>query len=184
MKTIMFILLAIVCQSARTQNIKFSNNDDFIKTVRGEVIEINTDTAYVVSKSRVEFLNHKLDELQEIQQLYGDMDSNHKELLTELTRIQKLVDKLSSRLEEDSSLISLNLSSIINDLDETLADLKTNNQTLKKSNSDLLSKVDQLERIVKDLKKETKWMWWNGLADKVVAVVAGIGIGILVGGLL
>ena len=81
-------------------------------------------------------------------------------------------------------MISQNLSSIINDLDETLADLKTNNQTLKKSNSDLLSKIDQLERIVKDLKKETKWMWWNGLADKVVALVAGVGLGLLVGGLL
>ena len=184
MKTFMFTILVIVYQSTSAQNIKFSNNDDFIKTVRGEVIEINTDTAYVVSKSRVEFLNHKLDELQEIQQIYGDMANNHKDLLKELTRIQKLVNKLSSRLEEDSSLISQNLSSIINDLDETLADLKTNNQTLKKSNSDLLSKIDQLERIVKDLKKETKWMWWNGLADKVVALVAGVGLGLLVGSVL
>ena len=180
----MFILLAIVYQSASAQKIKFSDKDDFKKTFRGEVIEINTDTAYVVSKSRVEFLNHKLDELEEIQQLYGDMANNHDDLLKELSRIQKLVGKLSSRLEEDSSLISQNLSSIINELDETLADLKTNNQALKKSNSDLLSKVDQLERIVKDLKKETKWMWWNGLADKVVALVAGVGIGLLVGGLL
>ena len=184
MRTVMFILLAIVYQSASAQNLKFSNKDDFRKTLKGDVIEINADTAYVVSKSRAKFLNQKLDELKEIQQLYNDMAGNHKDLLNELTRIQKLVDKLSTRLEEDSSMITQNLSSIINDLDETLADLKNNNQTLKRSNSELLSKVDQLEKIVKDLKKETKWMWWNGLADKLVALAAGIGIGILVGSVL
>jgi len=184
MRTLMFIVLGVIYQSASAQNIKFSDKDDFRKTFRGEVIEINTDTAYVVSKSRAKFLNQKLDELKEIQRLYNNLANNHKELFKELNRIQKLVSKLSSRLKGDSSMISQKLSSIIDDLDETLADLKNNNQTLKRSNSELLSKIDQLEKIVNSLKKETRWMWWNGLTDKLVALVAGVGIGILVGSLL
>ena len=181
MRIITIVLLAIVSESISAQNIKFSDKDDLRRALRGEVIEINTDTAYVVSNSRAKFLNQKLDELKEIQQLYNNLANNHKELFKELNRIQKLVSKLSSRLKGDSSMISQNLSSIIDDLDETLTDLKINNQTLKRSNSELLSKIDQLEKIVSNLKKETRWMWWNGLTDKIVALVAGVGIGILLG---
>ena len=184
MRIIMIVLLAIVSESISAQTIKFSDKDDLKRAFRGDVIEINTDTAYVVSKSRAEFLNQKLDELKEIQRLYNNLANNHNELFKELNRIQKLVSKLSSRLKGDSSMISRNLSSIIDDLDETLADLKNNNQTLKRSNSELLSKVNQLEKIVANLKKETRWMWWNGLADKFVALAGGVGIGILIGALL
>lgn len=184
MRIITIVLLAIVSESISAQTIKFSDKDDLKRAFRGDVIEINTDTAYVVSKSRAEFLNQKLDELKEIQRLYNNLANNHNELFKELNRIQKLVGKLSSRLEEDSSMISRNLSSIIDDLDETLADLKNNNQMLKRSNSELLSKIDQLEKIVGNLKKETKWMWWRGHVDKIVALAAGVGIGILVGAVL
>lgn len=184
MRIITIVLLAIVSESISAQNIKFSDKDDLKRTFRGDVIEINTDTAYVVNKSRAEFLNQKLNELKEIQQLYNNLANNHNELFKELNRIQKLVGKLSSRLKGDSSMISRNLSSIIDDLDETLVDLKNNNQTLKRSNSELLSKIDQLEKIVSNLKKETRWMWWNGLADKIVTLAAGVGIGILVGAVL
>lgn len=184
MRIITIVLLAIVSESISAQTIKFSDKDDLKRAFRGDVIEINTDTAYVVSKSRAEFLNQKLDELKEIQRLYNNFSNNHNQLFKELNRIQKLVGKLSSRLKGDSSMISRNLSSIIDDLDETLVDLKNNNQTLKRSNSELLSKIDQLEKIVSNLKKETRWMWWNGLADKIVALAAGVGIGILVGAVL
>lgn len=184
MRIITIVLLAIVSESISAQTIKFSDKDDLKRAIRGDLIEINTDTAYVVSKSRAEFLNQKLDELKEIQRLYNNLANNHNQLFKELNRIQKLVGKLSSRLKGDSSMISRNLSSIIDDLDETLVDLKNNNQTLKRSNSELLSKIDQLEKIVSNLKKETRWMWWNGLADKIVALAAGVGIGILVGAVL
>lgn len=185
MTRLLFITFWLGCAlSLNAQNINFHKNDDFIKVVEGNIVEIKADTAFVVSKSRAEFLNNKLDELQKVQEMYTGLLDNRNELNQELKTIQKLMTKLAANLEKDSAGLSGNLTVIVADLDKTLVDLKDNNQTLSDNNASLLAKTDELKRIVKDLKKETRGLWWNGLTDKLVAFAGGVGIGILLAAVL
>ena len=72
------------------------------------------------------------------------------------------------------------LTLIISEMDDALADLKRNNQVLKGNNDALQTKVNQLERIVKELRKEIRHIWWNGLTDKLVAFGVGVAAGALI----
>lgn len=172
-------LALLLASSLNAQNVNFSNNDDFIKVTQGNVVTIKADTAYVVSKGRAAFLNEKLDELQEIQKMYNGIVANEKELKKELKNVQKLIGKLAASLEKDSAAISNNVIEIVDDLDDTLSELRESNTSLKQNNQTLLARTVELKRIVKDLRKETRGLWWNGLTDKLVAFAGGVGIGIL-----
>ncbi len=179
MRLFLIALLSGLTSGLYAQNLRFSNNDDFIKVTKGATVEIKADTAYVVSKGRADFLNQKLDELQEVQELYSGLLDNRNELKKELKIVQKLMSKLAANLEKDSAGISDNLTVIVSDLDETLTHLKENNRTLTENNASLLTRTNELKRIVKDLRKETRGLWWNGLTDKLVAFAGGVGIGVL-----
>ena len=184
MKSILSTLLLLVCLSMQAQNVKFSQNDDFTRVTKGTIVNIEADTAYLVSTVRAAFLNEKLDELDEIQGLYNSLLDNRNELKKELKSVQKLLSKLAKKMEADSANLSSNFTFIITDLDKTLNDLKENNQSLAQNNQDLKGRINELKRIVKDLKKETRGIWWNGLTDKLVAFAGGVGVGILLVGVL
>lgn len=179
----LYTLLCCITVGLNAQNIRFSNNDDFIKVTKGSLVEVKADTAYVVSKGRADFLNQKLDELEEVQNLYNGLLENRNELKKEIKIIHKLMTKLSDNLEKDSTVFSNNLTAIVDDLDKTLTDLKANNQTLSQNNTSLQHRTNELKRIVKDLRKETRGLWWNGLTDKLVAFAGGVGIGVLIAAL-
>lgn len=176
----LIIALCTLCSTLYSQNVKFSQNDDFIKVVKGSTVEIKADTAYIVSKSTADFLNSKLDELKEVQELYNGLLDNRNELKKELKTVQKLMSKLAANLEKDSAGISEDLTVIVGDLENTLTNLRENNQELSQNNASLLARTNELKRIVKDLRKETRGLWWNGLTDKLVAFAGGVGIGILI----
>lgn len=112
--------------------------------------------------------------------MYNDLVDNRNELFGELKKTHNVLTKLLSHLEGDSTLLSENVTDLINQLSVSLADLKSINEILKKNNNELKGKTEQLQRLVADLKKETRGIWWNGVADKIVVFVAGIGVGIIV----
>lgn len=162
------------------QNKNFRNSDDKITVYDGDLVEIKSDTAFIISKSRAKFLNEKLDELVEIQTLYNSIVDNRSELLNQLKDVQKQVGRLSKQMQRDSTFLTNEMALILSDLDQTLQDLRSNNQSLQQNNKALKSKVNQLERIVKDLRKATRHIWWNGLTDKLVAFGVGALVGILI----
>lgn len=158
---------------------EFKSNDDYARLIHGDTLIVVADTAYVVSITRAEFINQKLDELDEIQTLYNDLTDNRNELLNELKKTHKTLGKLLVHMQGDATYINNDLTTLINELNQSLSDLKTNNETLKNNNVELGSKVAQLQRLVSELKKETRGLWWNGVADKLVAFAGGVGAGVL-----
>ena len=175
--TLVVVSMLLMMSISYCQTIRFHNNDDYIKVKAGDNIEIKADSAYLVSAVRAESLNSKLDELDEIKVLYNDLADNRKELLEEIKKAHKLLTKLTSHMQGDNVVVSSNLSSLILDLDNSIADFKNNNLHLKQNNNELASKISQLERLVNNLRKETKGLWWNGITDKIISFAAGVGVG-------
>ena len=163
--------------------VTFHTSDDFIKANKGATVRIAADTAYVVSTSRIRYINNQLDNLDSIQLLYNDLVDNRNTLLDELKKTNKVLKRIGELIEADSTVLSNDMAFILRDLSATLNDLKRNNGELKKNNETLEHKSQQLERLVKELRKETKGIWWNGLLDKVVVFAGGVGVGLLVAAL-
>ena len=175
-----FLVVLGIGSTVLSQNINFKQNDDFIKVTRGSIVEIKTDTAYVISTSRAVYINEKLDKLDEIQGLYNNLVTNRNELLDELKNTRGVLTKLVAHVQRDSTLLSDNITELISELDSSLTDLKNNNDELKQNNNQLRTKINQLERLVGDLKKETKHIWWTALGDKFITFIGGVGVGILI----
>lgn len=174
---ISFMILSI--ESALSQTIKFGKNDDFRKVHHGDIVEINTDTAFVIDATRAKFINEKLEDLNKLEVTCDNLKKDKKILITQLSKTQKILNKLQVHLKADSTVLNSNLNSLISELSIALESLQQSNKSLDKNNKELQSKIKNLERVIKDLKKETKWLWWNGIMDKVIAFGGGIGIGIL-----
>ncbi|MEQ8358009.1 MAG: hypothetical protein RH860_00880 [Cytophagales bacterium] len=171
-----FVLIAIAFQ-ANSQQLTFDKNSDLIKAKKGDTIIIKTDSAYVLSGKRADYLNDKLDELDTIKRIYNNQSENHRELIQNIDELDDMIRKLRSDFERDSLILSQNLSNVINELNLISEDLKENNQMLKVNNTELQKRVVRLQELITELKKEMRGIWWNGIADKVIAFAAGIGTG-------
>jgi ABC-type phosphate transport system auxiliary subunit len=180
------ILAVLLCSSlfSQAQQIKFSNNDESTKVKKGALVEITADSAYVISGKRASIINQKIVELDSIKAIYNRMAGNHNNLLGEIGEVQTILNQVYEKMKQDSSMMTQQFEQIIGNLDQSLVNLKTNNESLQKSNQDLQDETNKLKIIVKELKKETRSIWWNGLTDKIVAFVGGIGVGMLVMALL
>lgn len=179
---LIFVFIGIY--SASSQTIMFDKHEDYKTVIYNDTLVIKTDTAYILNKSRAAYINQKLDELDEIKQLYNGLVSNRNELLGELKKTHKLLSKLSNKMEQDSLYMNENLSLIIDGLNESLNELKINNEALKSNNTELVSRIKQLETLVGELKRETRGIWWNGITDKVVVFAGGIATGLIIALLL
>ena len=184
MKLFISILLLTYTFTVGAQNLTFSNKTNFTKVYSGDSIFIEADSAYVISNIKAEFLNQKLDDLDSVKVLYLDLASNHKKLISEIKNVSKQMAKLYSRFESDSTLISQHASTIIKELDSSLEELQETNKILGQNNTDLQYQVEQLKKIASELRKETRGIWWNGVADKLVVFAGGVGSGLLIALLL
>jgi len=181
MKIFLIVILFFVLKSLQSQTLDFYTSDDTKKVIKGDIVSIKADTAYIINVSRAFYLNKKLDELTEIKHSYVDLSINHAKVIEEITEIQTVVSKLIIRLQNDSAVNSKKLDSALIDLDKTLANLKISNNNLIGNNAELLTEIVRLEKISKDLKRVNRWVWWNGLTDKLVVLAGGIGVGFLLG---
>ena len=180
-KIIYLILLFYGLMISKTMGqVVLKNGDDFIKVVKSDLVRIECDTAFVVSKNRALYLNDQLDELDELKSIYKDLKVNREVLLNELKKAEKALYHLADRIQHEEALLSANMEDVIEQLDTSLRQFNLNNEQLKENNDLLLHKTEELEQIIKELKKETKHLWWNGVADKVVAFAGGALVGILI----
>lgn len=170
--------------SANAQTITFTSDSDKVMVTKGTMVQIEADTAFIIGKARAMNLNRQLDELMKVKGIYNGLLHSRNELVEELSSIQKILEKLLTRIEKDSAYMSDNLSDLITDIDKTLLNLKQSNESLAKNNQMLTQKANTLKKLVKALRKETRWIWWNGLADKIVVFGGGVGVGAILALLL
>lgn len=91
-----------------------------------------------------------------------------------------LLGKLISDKKAATEALDADFEWLLNSLDTTLTTLKQNNTELQNNNQQLEASVANLKRIEKELKRETRWMWWNGLTDKIIVFAGGVGVGVLI----
>ena len=175
--SIFFIGSALFCQG---QSITFTNKSDVKKVYKGSIVKISADSAYIVGTIRAVYINDRLDELDSVQVLYNDLVDSRNELVRTLKETHKTLTQLLHQMHGDSAAISHNTAEIITALDQSLNNLKDNNEELKTNNKALSTEIKNLEILVKKLKKETKGLWWSNATDKIVAFVGGVGIGLLI----
>lgn len=184
MKILLLVLLFFFSGLIKAQVIEFCDSTDAKKIKKGENVIIKSDSAYIVSASRAKFLNEKLDELQEIKLAYSELTQNYSATILKIAKVQTLISKLIVKLQADSTHINKNLSALLLDLDKTLVELKDNNNNFAGNNVELRTETARLEKIIKDLKRQNRWIWWNGLTDKLVVMSVGIGIGFLLASII
>lgn len=178
MKSTLFILVMTLGLGLSAQNRVFRSGDQKLVAVKGEVVRIEADTAFIISSDRAKLLNEKLDELISAQSLNQSLDASNKELLEKLKHVQDLVDKLIKRMDSDGKDLGNDLDEIMAQLDANLESLKQNNQDLQRTNKDLSTQITTLNVTIKKLKKEIRGVWWNGIADKIVTGLLGVGAGV------
>jgi len=149
--------------------------------VKGDVVEVNADSAYIISSSRALILNEKLDELAGARKLNGELKSVNDELLTKVKEVEKLVSKILSRMESDKVDIGNGFDEILSELDKSLDVMKENNKDLAANNINLKQQISSMDNTISKLKKEIRGIWWNGVADKIVVGILGVGVGLLIG---
>lgn len=180
LKTFIVIIITLFLPEINdAQDITFRSTDDFIEVYKGTEVTIKADTAYILSKSRASFIDKRLDQLDSLKRVYNSLFDNREELLSELEATQEILEKISDLLSENGTIINDDFREIIEELDKTITNLKTNNEQLKTNNKSLKKEIDDLHSLVKKLRKETRAIWWDGLTDKVVVFVGGVGVGAL-----
>ena len=162
----------------------FSTGDDVLKTSIGDTIIIASDSAYVLSGGRAEYLNNRLNELDTIKLLYLSQSLHRDELINKINELDALLNQLKDEMVKDSLQIRSSLDIVINDLSKLSEDLKKNNDALGQNNDALKEHIERLNSVIKDLKKELRWIWWNGLSDKIFAFAIGIGTCLLIATLI
>lgn len=165
------------------KEVRFGSGDQKVKVFRGQTVRITADSAYVISSDRARLLNEKLKELEAAHQTNTTLANVNDELLTKVRQIEGLVSQLLRRMEGDAEAVNLDMEQILAELDRSLQVLKENNERLEQNNTDLNHQIADMKRTVKLLKKEIRGIWWNGIADKIVAGGMGLGAGLLLAGL-
>lgn len=177
---LIFSLLVSIFQ-AESQTKKFRPSDQKMLVKAGDKVEINADSAYIISASRALLLNEKLDELVGAQELNSELKSVNKELLSKIKEVDKLVSKILSRMESDNLEVNADFDQLLIELDANLDSMKENNKELASNNNQLKQQIAAMDATISKLKKEIRGIWWNGLADKIVVGIVGIGIGFIIG---
>lgn len=182
MRTLSLLLLfTLGSLTVFSQDIRFKKTDQKMLLLKGDLVTVDVDTAYIISKSRADLLNEKLDELSNARKANSELKTVNNELLSKVKEVEKLVSKLLVRMEKEGGDVQLNLEDILNQLNSSLETLKSNNRELAKNNDDLKKSISVMDATIDKLKKEVRGIWWNGVADKVVTGLAGFGIGLIVG---
>ncbi|MEP1035561.1 hypothetical protein [Ekhidna sp.] len=163
------------------QEIKFRNSDQKLVLKKGDLVRIQADTAYLISRERAILLNEKLDQLESTRKINAELKTINQDLLEKVKEVEKLVGKLLKRMEASSAEADVDLEQILNDLDVNLSSLKQNNSELAKNNQDLKKQIGEMDHTIKRLKQEIRGIWWNGLTDKIVVGAIGLGLGYLIG---
>ncbi len=182
MKTHYLIILFLSTTSILFgQEIKFRNSDQKLVLKQGDLVRIQADTAYLISRERALLLNEKLDQLESTRKINTELKTINEDLLKKVKEVEKLVTKLLKRMEASSAEADVDLEQILNDLDKNLASLKQNNSELAKNNQDLKRQIGEMDQTINKLKQEIRGIWWNGFTDKIVVGVLGVGLGYVIG---
>lgn len=177
----LFIFFFSISISLVGQEIKFRNSDQKLILKQGDLVRIQADTAYLISRERAVLLNEKLDQLENTRKTNAQLKTINEDLLDKVKEVEKLVTKLLKRMESSSAEADVDLEQILNDLDRNLASLKQNNSELAKNNQDLKKQIGEMDQTINKLKQEIRGIWWNGFTDKIVVGVLGIGLGYVIG---
>lgn len=175
------LLLLISSNRILGQEIKFRNSDQKLVLKKGDVVSIQADTAYLISRSRAILLNDKLNELENARELNANLQTINEELLSKVKDVEKLVSRLLERMESNADDANVDLEQILIDLDRNLVSLKQNNSELARNNHDLKKQIGEMDNTIKRLKQEIRGIWWNGITDKIVVGVLAFGVGFLLG---
>lgn len=181
MRKYIFISLLLCYASTLFAQTTFSSEDDKKVLHKGDVVTIKADTAYLYSTARVKKIKNRLDTISE---MYNTVLDSRNELLDEMKETHKLLGQLQEKMESDSTFMNSELDLILAGFETQLEYLEKANKDFKTQNEDLERQTKHLKQLVNDLKSELKGIWWNGVTDKIVAFVGGVGVGILIGVLL
>lgn len=175
------VLVLILTQLAVSgQELHFRVVDKKIKVVKGDIVQIDADTAYVISITVADQLNAKLNELKEARITNEKLVNVNSELVETIKKVEDLTEKLLMRMENGHQEVVADFDALIGQLDSGLTDLKKNNEVLEANNAALQGQIKEMQTTIRLLKKEIRGIWWNGIADKVVTGAAGVAIGILI----
>ena len=175
-----FVLIpAMLCgQEVKAFEVPEANNGHLsMKANRGDMIEIKTDSAFVLSSAsfyayrllRNELLKQQSANLEKLELIKTSL-SNYMLLLKKLDNTIKSIDDLSN---EHLAPIIENLSVVNEKLIADLADLKELNEIINE-------KATELEQIEKKLKWYRFKKIWFKFADWVVAGAVGFAVGAIV----
>ncbi len=110
----------------------------------GNQVKVEADSAYMVSKKRAAAINQRLDELDSLRSVCSVLMTRNNALSECLSQTYNSLLHLKDELDKDADIQNRHLSSILNDLDKTNADLKSNNLSLKGNNEDFSTQIKGL----------------------------------------
>ncbi|WP_258104422.1 hypothetical protein [Marinoscillum sp. MHG1-6] len=179
MRGLFIVIFSLIISISYAQERHFRESDQKLMVHHGEMVKIDTDTAFVISSSRAQLLNEKLDELVEMRLTNLELQVINQSLLEKVKEVEVLVSKLIVRMEDDATQTSIAFDDIVAQLDTSLVTLGNNNEELHRNNLELESQIQQMEHTIKKLKRNIRGIWWNGVTDKLVAGGIGFGLGVL-----
>ncbi len=175
--------LSLAIGAVQAQNVHFRSTDQKVQVVKDDLVKIDADTAYIISKARASVLNQKLEELANMRRTNEELHTLNQAQLDKLKEVERLVTKLLEQTEGGTSDITQNLDVIVNELDGHLKTLKENNAQLAETNKAMEQQIAAMDQTISRLKKNIRGIWWNGAADKLVMGIAGLGVGLVIGSL-
>lgn len=181
MKITIFTIIFFASSALFAQEVRFGSGDQRIKVFKGQTVRIASDSAYVISSDRARLLNERLKELEQAQATNNQLADVNDELLSHIKEIESLVSELLRKMQGDTGEVTLDFETILAELDKSLNTMKENNRVLEDNNKELGRQLTEMKHTIKVLKKEIRGIWWNGITDKIVIGVTGIGLGLLIG---
>ena len=168
--------------TAHAQLRTFRSVDSRLKVYAGDTVSILADSAFIVSGAQALQFNEKLLALQASQIVYQDLHSDREELLSKVVEIEDQVARLMDRLQSNQYLMEYQLAQLLSELDQSIATLQQSNLDLTRTNEQLEEQLLQLDGTVKLLRQQNRKLAWRHTRDKVLIGLAGLGVGLLVGG--
>jgi hypothetical protein len=174
----LFFTLPAFCNG---QDIIFHPGEDQVQQVklsRGNLIRIETDTAYLYSWA----LEKKIQELKQdylhcLEDREQDL-ANLENLLLSLDSGYRKVDRL---LEHSSGLNEKMIVDINRQVMRVMENMKKDIQTLEELKEEIARASQKLENIREDIKKERRKKWIKNAGLVVFSTAAGLVIGLLLG---
>jgi chromosome segregation ATPase len=179
----LLVLTACSLQLSAGQVLEFKQGDHRLKVYKDQTVNVQADSAYVISIKRAAILNQKLQELQAAHASNQQLLQVHRELLDKVREIERLTTQLLAKIRRDKHAIELNMNEIIAELDRSIVILKSTNAQLQSNNEELHQQLAEMERTVKHLRKQIRRIWWKSTADKILVAVLAFGVGLGVGSL-